>query len=80
MTQHEQLIAYLSTLATLALVIIAALIVAAVAPDVMGKMEVFGLGTVTGGLIGVLRIPSQRNTLASTESGDVNPDAKEAKL
>lgn len=68
MIQQEQLIAYLATLATLALVIIAALIVAALAPGVMGKMEVFGLGTVTGGLIGVLRIPSQRNSTA-------NPDA-----
>ncbi len=72
MSAQEQLIAYLATLATLALVIIASLIIAAMAPDVMGKMEVFGLGTVTGGLIGVLRIPSARNPVANTESGDVN--------
>jgi hypothetical protein len=72
MTAREQLIAYLATLGTLALVIIAALIVAAMAPGVMGKMEVFGLGTVTGGLIGVLRIPAARTPVASTDSGDVN--------
>lgn len=72
MTAREQLIAYLATLATLAIVIIGALIVAAFAPTVMSKMEVFGLGTVTGGLIGVLRIPSVRSPVASTDSGDVN--------
>lgn len=72
MTAREQLIAYLATLGTLALVIIAALVVAAIAPGVMGKMEVFGLGTVTGGLIGVLRIPTARTPVATTDSGDVN--------
>ena len=76
MTPSEQLIAYLSTLATLGIVIIAALIVSALAPDIMGKMEVFGLGTVTGGLIGVLRIPSARSPVATTDSGDVNVEAK----
>lgn len=60
MTQHEQLIAYLATLAALILVLIAALITAAIAPEIMGKIEAFGLGTITGGLIGVLRIPAQR--------------------
>lgn len=35
-------------------------------------MEVFGLGTVTGGLIGVLRIPSARSPVATTDNGDVN--------
>jgi hypothetical protein len=38
----------------------------------MGKMEVFGLRTVTGGLIGVLRIPSARSPVATTQDGDVN--------
>jgi hypothetical protein len=74
MTAREQLIAYLATLVILLLVLIAALIAAAVAPQVAGKMEVFGLGTITGGLIGVLRIPSQQQprATASTENGDVN--------
>lgn len=62
MSAREQLIAYLATLATLALVILVALLIAACVPEVMGKMEVFGLGTVTGGLIGILRIPTSRPT------------------
>lgn len=72
MTAREQLIAYLATLAALVVVLLGALIVAAIFPEVMGKLESFGLGTVTGGLIGVLRIPSISKPLASTDSGDVN--------
>lgn len=72
MTAHEQLIAYLATLAGLIVVILGALVIAAWTPEVLTKMEVFGLGTVTGGLIGVLRIPNARTPVASTESGDVN--------
>lgn len=60
MTQREQLIAYLATLLALIVVLLSALIVAAIAPDVMGKIEAFGVGTITGGLIGVLRIPQAR--------------------
>jgi hypothetical protein len=60
MTQREQLIAYLATLFALIMVLLSALITAAIAPDVMGKIEAFGLGTITGGLIGVLRLPAQR--------------------
>ena len=60
MTQHEQLIAYLATLAALVIVFVASLVAAAWAPGLIGKIEAFGLGTITGGLIGVLRIPSQR--------------------
>ena len=74
MTERYQLIGYLATLACLAFVILAALIVAAFVPEVMGKMEVFGLGTVTGGLIGVLRLPTARTPVAATTSGDVNVD------
>lgn len=72
MTAREQLIAYLATLTALVVVLLGALIVAAIFPEVMGKLESFGLGTVTGGLIGVLRIPSISKPLASTDSGDVN--------
>lgn len=60
MTTREQLIAYLATLLALVVVFVAALIAAAMAPGIIGKFEAFGLGTITGGLIGVLRIPSQR--------------------
>jgi hypothetical protein len=72
-TAREQLIAYLATLATLALVILVALLIAAWVPEVMGKMEVFGLGTVTGGLIGILRIPTSRPVEpAGTVSDPIN--------
>lgn len=74
MNAREQLIAYVATLTALIIVVIGALIVAAIAPDILGKVEAFGIGTVTGGLIGVLRIPSLRSPLASTETGDVNVD------
>lgn len=60
MTQREQLIAYLATLLALVVVLLGAMIIAANAESVVGKMEAFGLGTVTGGLIGVLRLPAQR--------------------
>ena len=77
MTPREQLVAYLATLAALVVVLLGAMLIAASASSVIGKMEAFGLGTVTGGLIGVLRIPSARNPVAATETGDVNMgDAK----
>lgn len=71
MSAQEQLTAYLATLLSLIIVVVAAMVTAAFVPAVLGKMEAFGLGTVTGGLIGVLRIPSLRSPVASTESGDV---------
>lgn len=74
MTPREQLYAYLATLSALVLVVIGGLIIASIAPSVLGKFEAFGFGTVTGGLIGVLRIPSARQPAATgtTETGDVN--------
>lgn len=59
MTAREQLIAYLATLAALVIVFIAALIAAGRGVTVG---EAFGLGTITGGLIGILRIPTSRPT------------------
>jgi hypothetical protein len=59
--RNQQLTAYLATLAALVTVFIAALVAGAVAPGVIGKIEAFGLGTITGGLIGVLRLPQQRS-------------------
>jgi len=58
MNRNEQLIAYLATLAALVVIFITALIAAGNKIEVT---EAFGLGTITGGLIGILRIPSQRN-------------------
>lgn len=75
MNDREQLVAYIATLATLIIVIMGSLVIAAVVPEMIGKIEAFGIGTVTGGLIGVLRIPSRRSSVALTESGDVNLDA-----
>jgi len=71
MTAQEQLLAYLATLSALVLVVIGSLIIVAFVPALANKITEFGLGTITGGLIGVLRIPSLRSPVASTESGDV---------
>lgn len=76
MTPREQLIAYLATLATLALVFCAALYAAGHKVTVN---EAFGMGTITGGLIGVLRLPSARsNPVATTDSGDVTVQSGKA--
>ena len=70
---RSQLIAYLATLAALATIFITALIAAAIAPALLGKLEVFGLGTITGGLIGVLRMPTRQAPAANVEqAGTVN--------
>ena len=55
MNNREQLVAYLATLAALVIVFIAALVAAGRGVTVG---EAFGLGTITGGLIGLMRIPS----------------------
>lgn len=60
MTDRHDLIAYLATIAALVVIFAMALIVSAIRPDIIGKIEAFGLGTITGGLIGILRIPSAR--------------------
>lgn len=61
MKQHEQIISFLATLLALLIVYIGTLLFAAQYPAIIGKVETFGLGTITGGLIGILRIPSNRN-------------------
>lgn len=63
MKPREQLIAYLATLGCLVLVLLGSMLIAAFSGEVLiGKMEAFGLGTVTGGLIGLMRLPSSRAT------------------
>lgn len=75
MTSREQLIAYLATLGALIIVLIGAMIIAALSPGIIGKMESFGLGTVTGGLIGLMRLPSTRTS--NVENADtVNQGAQ----
>lgn len=70
MTAREQLIAYLATLLALVAVFVAALVAGAISAAVLGKVEAFGMGTITGGLIGVLRIPSARSSTANVENAE----------
>ena len=74
MTQHHRMEyrAYLWTLIALVLVYFGTIAAAGFFPQLVGKLEVFGLGTVTGGLIGLLRIP--RSTPAAG-AGDPEPPA-----
>lgn len=73
MNATEQLIAYCATLATLVVVFSVAMVGAAWSNGVASHIEVFGLGTVLGGLIGALRAPSAASKpIATTDSGDVN--------
>ena len=71
--KHDQLIAYLATLGTLVAVFIAALVAGIISPAVIGKVEAFGLGTITGGLIGVLRLPTQRSVTVDNAASDPVP-------
>lgn len=72
MSERQQLVAYLATLATLIIVFVAALVAACIRPDLVGRLEAFGLGTITGGLIGVLRLPTSARTAVGPVT--VNPD------
>lgn len=73
MNHRDQLIAYIATLAALVIVFVAALVAGAINPGVMGKIELFGLGTVTGGLIGALRTPSARSVTIDNPPSDPVP-------
>lgn len=71
MNERDQLIAYLATLAALVVVFLGALIAAALGN--LSSLEALGVGTVTGGLIGALRMPSQRHvTVDNSESNPAN--------
>ncbi len=54
-----QLTAYIATLITLVVVFTASLIAAVIEHSIIGQLGAFGLGTITGGLIGILRLPSK---------------------
>lgn len=75
MTEHmkHEYRAYLWTLAALVAVFFGTMLLAATYPAIIGKLESFGLGTVTGGLIGLLRTPRQAPT-QHLQSGDVSAD------
>lgn len=69
----EELKAYLATLA--ALVAVFGLALAASAFAGLSNVEQFGLGTITGGLIGLLRMPRQHAptmTADTVNAGTVN--------
>lgn len=51
MNQRHSLIAFIATLITLVLVLVSSFTAAYFVPDLIGKIEAFGIGTVTGGLI-----------------------------
>lgn len=64
MTPREQLIAYLATLGALVVIVLGSMLISWAAGEiVIGKVEAFGLGTVTGGLIGLMRLPSARSAV-----------------
>jgi hypothetical protein len=73
-----QFLAFIATLVALAFVFDSALVAAALNGGIMGKLEVFGLGTITGGLIGVLKAPTRSGGASdATMSAALNklPDA-----
>ena len=73
MTAREQLIAYIATLTTLVVVFVSALFAVGHGVDGPTVGQAFGLGTITGGLIGVLRIPSARTVTVDNPPSDPVP-------
>ena len=74
MSENHYLTAYLATLGALVAVFVGALAFGAFNPAVIGKIEAFGLGTITGGLIGVLRLPSMRTGGVSDQTAQTLAD------
>ncbi|WEK43655.1 MAG: hypothetical protein P0Y64_02135 [Candidatus Sphingomonas colombiensis] len=70
MNDRHALIAYLATLGALVFIFSVALVAGSLSSVVMGKLEVFGLGTITGGLIGILRMPAWRSTADRPEQSE----------
>jgi len=50
MSQHHSLIAFIATLVTLVIVLALSFWAVYLVPDALGKIEAFGLGSITGGL------------------------------
>ena len=72
MTERHQLIAYLATLTAIVILVGLGAILA-----YNGKsVEAVGVAAAVTGLIGVIKIPSQRAPVAATQSGDVNVGEK----
>jgi len=51
MSQRHAVAGFIATLITLILVLVTTYVAAYFVPELIGKVEAFGLGTVTGGLI-----------------------------
>ena len=51
MNQRHAIVGFVVTLATLVLVLVTAFVASYFVPGLIGKVESFGLGTVTGGLV-----------------------------
>lgn len=79
MTERYQLIAYLGTLMALVAVFVGALVAAGNGVTIT---EAYGVGTITGGLIGVLRLPTRQTGIsdatASTLADKIPPRTGEA--
>ena len=73
-TERYQLIAYMGTLGALVTVFVSALVAAGHSVTIT---EAFGLGTITGGLIGVLRMPTKTGASDATVTAALGkvPDA-----
>lgn len=71
MKAHEQLIAYLATLSALVVVFLGAMAFAAWGS--LTSVESFGVGTITGGLIGLMRAPQQRQVEIEQPTGKPVP-------
>jgi len=77
MSSREQTVVYLSTLTAIVMIVLGSMLIATWNGGVLiSKLEAFGLATVLGGLIGVLRIPSSRAPVAQTDSGDVTVESQ----
>ena len=68
--RNHQFWAYIATLCALIVVFLSALVVGSFSEGVISKIESFGLGTITGGLIGVLRLPQQRTVTVDNTASD----------
>ena len=71
--RNDQLIAYCATLFTLAFVFLIAILAGSFSNSVSSHLADFGLGTITGGLLGVLRLPQQRSMTIDNPPSDPVP-------
>lgn len=77
MSTKEQLTAYLATLLALVITFVTPFVASGFGVSIT---EAFGVGVVTGGLIGVLRIPTNRTvSIDNPPSNPVPVEAKDAR-